>query len=104
MTEKLSQANLNRHEDISLLEKRCIEAQQNEEKLTIELEEVKNERNRRVQEYQQQLEKEKESFKVKMAESEKKAKDSESKRAQLLFSVEKERANWVLEEEQHKRR
>ena len=52
-TEKLSQINLNRHEDVSLLEKRCIEAQQNEEKLAIELEEVKNERNRRVQEYQQ---------------------------------------------------
>ena len=41
---------------------------------------------------------------MKLVESEKKAKEAESKRAQLLFSVEKERANWVLEEEQYKRK
>ena len=44
---------MSKHEDVSSLEKRCIEAQQNEEKIQIELEEVKNERNRRVAEYQQ---------------------------------------------------
>ena len=33
-----------------------------------------------------------------------KAKDAESRRSQLLFSVEKERANWVLEVDHLKRK
>lgn len=43
----------NRFEEVGTLEKRYTETQQNEEKLVMELEEVKNERNRRVAEYQQ---------------------------------------------------
>lgn len=70
----------------------------------MELEEVKNERNRRVTEYQQQIDKERETFKQRLYDSEKKAKDAESKRASLIFSVEKERANWVLEEDNLKRK
>jgi len=70
----------------------------------VELEELRNERNRRVTEYQQQIEKERESFKQRLYESEKKSKDAESKRANLLFTVEKERANWVLEEDQLRRK
>ena len=70
----------------------------------MELEELRNERNRRVTEYQQQIEKERESFKQRLYESEKKSKDAESKRANLLFTVEKERANWVLEEDQLRRK
>ena len=37
-------------------------------------------------------------------EQEKKAKEAESKRATLLFTVEKERANWVLEEDHLRRK
>lgn len=81
------------------LEKRFTEKQQNEEKLALELEELKNERNRRVCEYQDQIEKERETFKNRLLESEKKVKDAEQKRATLLFTVEKERANWVSEED-----
>lgn len=65
---------------------------------------MRNERNRRVFEYQQQIEKERETFKQRLYDSEKKAKETESKRANLLFAVEKERANWVLEEDQLKRK
>jgi len=36
--------------------------------------------------------------------AEKKAKDAESKRAQMLFSIEKERANWQLEEDHLRRK
>jgi len=52
-----------------------------------------------VCEYQDQIEKERETFKNRLFESEKKVKDAEQKRATLLFTVEKERANWVSEED-----
>ena len=104
ITEKMNSAAQNRFEEVGTLEKRFAESIQNEEKLNIELEELKNERNRRVSEYQSQIEKERESFKQRLYESEKKARDAESKRANLLFTVEKERANWVLEEDQLKRK
>lgn len=51
MTERLSSATQNRYEEVGTLEKRFTEKQQNEEKLALELEELKNERNRRVSEY-----------------------------------------------------
>jgi len=100
----MNSAAQNRFEEVGTLEKRFAESIQNEEKLNLELEELKNERNRRVSEYQSQIEKERESFKQRLYESEKKARDAESKRANLLFTVEKERANWVLEEDQLKRK
>ena len=52
VTEKLTSATTNRQEDIGSLEKKLLEAQSNETRLASELEEVKNERNRRVNEYQ----------------------------------------------------
>ena len=60
MTERLNSTTQNRFEEVGTLEKRYTETQQNEEKLALELEELKNERNRRVAEYQQQIEKERE--------------------------------------------
>lgn len=72
--------------------------------MALELEEIKSERNRRVTEYQSQIDKEREQFKQRLYDSEKKAKEAESKRATLLFTVEKEKANWVLEEDQLKRK
>ena len=104
ITEKLNAATQNRQEDIGQLEKKLLEAQSNETRLASELEEVKNEKNRRITEYQSQIEKEKENYKQRITEAEKKAKEAESRRAQLLFSVEKERANWVLEEEHSRRK
>ena len=104
VTEKMNSAAQNRFEEVGSLEKRFAESLQNEEKLNLELEDLKSERNRRVAEYQSQIDKERESFKQRLYESEKKARDAESKRANLLFTVEKERANWVLEEDQLKRK
>lgn len=104
VTERLSSAAQNRFEEVGSLEKRYTETQQNEEKLSLELEEIKNERNRRVTEYQSQIEKEREQFKQRLYDSEKKAKEAEQKRATLLFTIEKEKANWVLEEDQLKRK
>ena len=99
VTERLNSAAQNRFEEVGSLEKRYTETQQNEEKLALELEEIKSERNRRVAEYQSQIEKEREQFKQRLYDSEKKAKEAESKRATLLFTIEKEKANWVLEED-----
>jgi hypothetical protein len=36
----------------------------------------------------------KDAFKTRLVDAEKKAKEAEAKRTQLLFSIEKERANW----------
>jgi uncharacterized protein YjcR len=46
----------------------------------------------------------KEGFKTRLADAEKKAKEAEARRTQLLFSIEKERANWQLEEDHLKRK
>ena len=40
------------------------------------------------------MEKDKEQFKVKLGEYEQKAKESENRRAALMFEFEKERAKW----------
>lgn len=79
------------------LEKRVQDLIENEKKLYAELDEVKNERERRVQDYQRQLDKEKENYKIKLSEYEQKAKESENRRAALMFEFEKERAKWQLE-------
>jgi FtsZ-binding cell division protein ZapB len=81
------------------LEKKVIELAENEKRLLMELEEVKNERDRRVQDYQRQLDKDKEAYRQKLNEYEQKAKESESRRASLMFEYEKERAKWQLEKE-----
>jgi len=41
-----------------------------------------------------QLIRDKDAYKTRIADAEKKAKEAEAKRTQLLFSIEKERANW----------
>lgn len=52
------------------LEKKVIELGENEKRLLMELEEVKNERDRRVQDYQRQLDKDKEAYRQKLNEYE----------------------------------
>jgi predicted nucleic acid-binding Zn-ribbon protein len=59
---------------------------------------------RKVEDLQIQLQKDKDAFRARLADAEKKAKDAESKRAQMLFSIEKERANWQLEEDHFRRK
>jgi F0F1-type ATP synthase membrane subunit b/b' len=68
--------------------------------LQVELEEVTNERNRRIAEFQKQLEKEKSNYRGRLAEAERRTKEAEQKRAQLRITMEKERANWRLEADQ----
>ena len=63
LTAKIQQALSSRHEDVGALEKQYVEAQASAERLTMELEEIKSERNRRVTEFQAQIDKERENFK-----------------------------------------
>jgi len=51
-----------------------------------------------------QILRDKEGFKTRLTDAEKKAKEAEQKRTQLLFSIEKERANWQLEEDHLRRK
>ena len=85
--------------DYTILEKKVIEFNENEKRLLNELEEVKAERDRRVMDYQRQVEKDKEAYRQKLNEYEQKAKESESRRASLMFEYEKERAKWQLEKD-----
>lgn len=51
-----------------------------------------------------QILRDKEGFKARLVDTEKKAKEAEQRRTQLLFSIEKERANWQLEEDHLRRK
>ena len=43
------------------------------------------------------MQKDKEMFKQRVAEAEKKAKESDAKRTQMIFDMEKEKARWQME-------
>ena len=43
------------------------------------------------------MQKDKEMFKQRIAEAEKKAKESDAKRTQMIFDMEKEKARWQME-------
>jgi hypothetical protein len=58
---------------------------------------LKQERDRKLMDFQSQLDREKETFKAKMADVEKKYKESEQKKSSLVFEFEKEKAKWMLE-------
>ena len=83
--------------EYSQMEKKIGDLQENEKKMITELEEAKNERDRRIYDYQKQQEKDKEQYKMKLSEYEQKAKDAENRRGSMMFEHEKERAKWHLE-------
>lgn len=104
LQEKLQFESRGKFDETNQLERKLLEALEHERRISIELTEVKAERQKRVQEYQKQLNTEKDNFKIKLAEADRKAKDAEAKRGQLFFQYEKERANWLVDEESYKRR
>lgn len=83
----------------NLLEKKVADLMENEKKLLGEIEELKNERDGKVLEFQKRLDKELETTRNKVKEFESKYKESESKKSTLLFEHEKERAKWNLEKD-----
>lgn len=104
LQEKLQFESRGKFDETNQLERKLLEALEHERRISIELTEVKAERQKRVQEYQKQLNTEKDNYKIKLAEADRKAKDAEAKRGQLFFQYEKERANWLVDEESYKRR
>ena len=72
---------------------------ENEKKLRNEIKSLKYERDQKLLEHQAILEREKDIYKQHIEEIERKAKASESKRSELIFMLEKERANWSLDKD-----
>ncbi|CAD8065990.1 unnamed protein product [Paramecium primaurelia] len=80
-----------------LSEKKFAEMLDNEKRLQQEIENIKQDRDQKIFEYQKMLEQERENLKAKLVELETKYKDVESKRSTLIFEFEKERAKWNLD-------
>lgn len=65
-----------------------------------EIDQLKNERDRKVVDSHKVVEKEREQYKQRLAEMELKVKESENRRSTMLFELEKERAKWGMERDQ----
>ena len=79
------------------LEQRLQEYVKQEACLKNDLDELRADRDKRIKEHMQQVQKDKEMFKQRIAEAEKKAKESDAKRTQMIFDMEKEKARWQME-------
>lgn len=66
----------------------------NNGRLSEELESVKEERDKKLREYQQRLEKDRDSYAGKKRESDLKVQRTETKHTELLLGHERERAKW----------
>ena len=82
-----------------LNEKKINELVENEKRLTIEVEEIKRERDLKIKEYQQIFDKERENLKKKIADIEEKLREYENSKSGLIFDHEKERAKWNIEKD-----
>ena len=102
--EKLSSNHRNKFDEVGQLQKQLSETKQSEMRLQSAYTELQNETNKRLEELSVQILRDKEGFKARLVETEKKAKEAEQRRTQLLFSIEKERANWQLEEDHLRRK
>lgn len=83
--------------DHGTMEKKVQELIENEARLAREIDELKQERDRKIIENQKVLEKERETFKGRLQEVEQKCKELENRRSTMIFEFEKERAKWGLE-------
>ena len=97
--EQLELERRGRNMDSGTLEKRVQDLLENEAKLIGEIEKVKKDRDRKIDEFQEAFMLEKEQLKAKLSEYEKRAKDAEYLRGQQFLESEKDRAKWNLEKE-----
>ena len=63
------------------------------------MDDLKVDRDRRIQEIQRTQEKDREKLHNKINDVESRAKEADQKRAQMLFDIEKDKAMWVLEKD-----
>ncbi len=85
--------------DHGSMEKKVQDLIENEAKLHREIDELKQERDRKISEHQRALEKERDTYKQKNNDVEQKCKELENRRSTQLFEFEKERAKWSLEKD-----
>ena len=83
--------------DHGTMEKKVCELLENETRLQREIDELKQERDKKIVDNQRNVEREREIFKGRLNESEQKCKELESKRSSQMFELDKERAKWCLE-------
>ena len=62
--------------------------------LQAEVAELRSERDKQAQMFNNQQHSDKEVYKVRLAEAERKAKEADAKRSNLVFEMEKEKARW----------
>jgi chromosome segregation ATPase len=82
---------------IPMLERKIGEMQDNEARLTFELETVKGERDKKLMEHQDILERERDTYKRRISELETKSKESEYAKSTQMFEFEKEKAKWTID-------
>ncbi|OMJ73597.1 hypothetical protein SteCoe_27672 [Stentor coeruleus] len=79
------------------LEKKLTELQENELRLTGELDTIKREKDKKIEEIQESFAYEKDQLKNKIADLEKRTKDAEHQRGIMFIDHEKDRAKWNME-------
>lgn len=67
------------------------------ERLSAEVEALKQERDKKINEFQQRFEKERDQMNVKRREAEQRAQRIENKQTELLLSHEREKAHWDMQ-------
>jgi len=78
------------------LEKKLEELHRSHAALQIDCEELKEDRERKLGEIQRQAQKDKEMHRARVAEAENKVNESNQRRNQMVFEIEKERARWQI--------
>mmetsp|Transcript_19811 Transcript_19811/g.36576 ORF Transcript_19811/g.36576 Transcript_19811/m.36576 type:complete len:1656 (+) Transcript_19811:4704-9671(+) len=85
--------------DSGTIEKRLIEMQENEQRLHDEIDNLKKDRDRKINEQIEQFQSDKENLRVKLADYEKRTKEAEASKSALFLEHEKEKARWSLEKD-----
>lgn len=97
LSERLLLEDFGKKGNSQLLEKKLSDLLENEKKLQKEIDDLKNERDSRMIEFQRKFDKESDNWRAKYRECEQKVKESETKRSLTLFEYEKEKAKWNVE-------
>jgi hypothetical protein len=95
--EKLELEQRNKYSTEGSMGRKLQDALDSEKRLQEDIDNLKNERDRKLTEYQRNLDKERENYKSKLSDMEQKTKEAENKKNSLVFEHEKERAKWNLE-------
>jgi hypothetical protein len=99
LNEKILSENSGKLGSQSILERKISELLESEKRLQGEIAALKGEQDGKMMESHKMLDSEKAFWKKKLHDAEMKAKESESRKSNLLFEHEKERAKWIIEKD-----